>query len=65
MVSLKDLGERWQRSGLVQAGEYFVRCALSDPPGITLTAFADGRLLVHGTADLGRAKSLYARFVGR
>jgi adenylyltransferase/sulfurtransferase len=63
-VSLGELAERLRPSGDVQAGEYFVRCVLSDPAGITLTAFADGRLLVQGTTDVGRAKSLYARFLG-
>jgi adenylyltransferase/sulfurtransferase len=30
----------------------------------TLTLFADGRAIVHGTTDITIARSLYARFVG-
>ena len=30
----------------------------------TLTLFADGRALIHGTTDITLARSLYARFVG-
>jgi molybdopterin-synthase adenylyltransferase len=30
----------------------------------TLTVFADGRALIHGTTDIAIARSLYARFVG-
>ncbi len=32
--------------------------------GLELTLFADGRALVHGTTDIPRAKSLYAKLVG-
>ncbi len=31
---------------------------------ITLTCFEDGRVLVHGTDDIGRAKSICTRFIG-
>jgi adenylyltransferase/sulfurtransferase len=30
----------------------------------TVTVFADGRALVHGTTDVALARSLYARFIG-
>lgn len=32
--------------------------------GLTLTLYRDGRALVHGTDDIGRAKALYSRFIG-
>jgi molybdopterin-synthase adenylyltransferase len=32
--------------------------------GLTLTIFPDGRMLVHGTDDEARARSLYARYIG-
>jgi adenylyltransferase/sulfurtransferase len=31
---------------------------------LTLTLFADGRAIVHGTTDITVARSLYARFIG-
>ena len=46
-----------------------VRGALKEELGdhgepITLTCFEDGRVLVHGTDDIGRAKSICTRFIG-
>lgn len=32
--------------------------------GLTLTLYSDGRALVHGTDDIGRAKAAYAKLVG-
>jgi len=63
-VDLASAARRWQEIGTVQQSPWFVRCRLHEPVGIDLTLFGDGRLLVHGTADLMRARSIYARFVG-
>jgi adenylyltransferase/sulfurtransferase len=63
-LELEEMVERWKPLGSVEQNAYLVRCQLHDPPGVRLTLFADGRLIVHGTRDLARAKSLYARFVG-
>ena len=63
-IDLSAIAERWQKLGIVGRSPWFVRCRLSDPSGIDLTLFADGRLLVHGITDSKRATSLYARFVG-
>ncbi|MGD1278797.1 MAG: ThiF family adenylyltransferase [Tepidisphaeraceae bacterium] len=63
-VDLPAAARRLQKAGSVRQGPYFLRCQLHDPPGIDLTLFPDGRLLVHGTADPLRARSLYARFIG-
>jgi len=53
-----------RRVGLVEQGTFFSRCRLAESQGLTLTCFRDGRLLVHGTADTGRAKAIYAKFIG-
>jgi molybdopterin/thiamine biosynthesis adenylyltransferase len=53
-----------QTAGPVEQGGYFSRCHLAEPPGFTLTCFRDGRLLVHGTSDTGRAKAIYAKYLG-
>jgi adenylyltransferase/sulfurtransferase len=63
-LELAEIVERWKPLGAVERNAYLVRCQLHDPPGVRLTLFADGRLIVHGTKDIARAKSLYARFVG-
>jgi molybdopterin-synthase adenylyltransferase len=63
-IDLAVFAERWQNLGTVGRSPWFVRCKLTDPPGVDLTLFSDGRLLVHGITDPMRATSLYARFVG-
>jgi len=63
-IDLATIALRWQKLGTVGRSPWFVRCKLTDPSGIDLTLFPDGRLLVHGVTDPMRATSLYARFVG-
>jgi|HubBroStandDraft_1064217.scaffolds.fasta_scaffold117423_2 molybdopterin/thiamine biosynthesis adenylyltransferase len=63
-VPLAAAAERLRPAGAVRANAYFLRCRLNDAPGIELTLFPDGRLLVQGTTDPLRAKSLYARYIG-
>jgi adenylyltransferase/sulfurtransferase len=63
-LSLDRLEEKLRGVGTVQRTVYFLRCRLSDPAGVSLTVFPDGRALIHGVSDLGRAKSLHARFIG-
>ncbi len=55
---------RLEMVGQVQKTAYFARCALSDPQGISLTIFPDGRIIVNGFDDMNRAKSIAARYVG-
>jgi len=55
---------RLHSCGHFEQGKFFSRCKLSDPSGITLTLFRDGRLLVDGTTDPARAKSICSRFIG-
>jgi adenylyltransferase/sulfurtransferase len=62
--SLTALAERLATAGTVHRTPHFVRCTLRDPAGVRLTVFPDGRSLVHGVTDPGRAKSIHARFVG-
>jgi adenylyltransferase/sulfurtransferase len=52
------------RVGLVQRTPYLLRCRLRDADDVDLTLFSDGRLIVAGTTDSNRAKSIYARYVG-
>lgn len=63
-LGLSALMERLAGAGRVEQTPYFVRCRLDDTPDVSLTVFEDGRVLVHGINDLGRARSLVARYVG-
>ena len=60
-LDLAELARRLAAAGAVTASPYLVRLAVG---GHELTVFADGRAIVKGTADLGVARSLYARYVG-
>ncbi len=63
-ISLQAMSQKLTAAGKLHATPYFLRCTLHDPSGITLTLFADGRIIVRGTADAARARALAARFVG-
>jgi molybdopterin/thiamine biosynthesis adenylyltransferase len=63
-LDLSRTAERLSSVGEVERTPYFVRCHLRDPAGVKLTVFPDGRSLIHGVRDLGRAQSIYARFIG-
>jgi adenylyltransferase/sulfurtransferase len=63
-LSLDRLAAKLASVGEVHRTTYFVRCRLADPAGVSMTVFPDGRSLIHGITDLGRAKSIHARFVG-
>ncbi len=61
-VDLAAIAVRWRGMGEVVANRFFVRLVLSDQTSLTL--FRDGRAIIDGTDDLGRARSLYAQLVG-
>ncbi|HSI33277.1 MAG: ThiF family adenylyltransferase [Phycisphaerae bacterium] len=63
-VDLPALAERIRPGGRTEVTPHLVRCHLSDPDGVTLTVFADGRTLIQGVTDPGRARALHARWVG-
>lgn len=63
-VKLSQLADKLSQSGHVQRTPHLLRCELYQPTAIRLTIFPDGRAIVHGTADLERARSIYSRFVG-
>lgn len=61
-VDLTALANRWENLGAVQTTRFFVRLTL--PEKLVVTVFRDGRTMVDGTADIVRAKSIQARYVG-
>jgi molybdopterin/thiamine biosynthesis adenylyltransferase len=62
-LSLTDAADRLQNAGRVQSQPFMVRCVLDDDE-LSLTAFEDGRVIVQGTNDPARARSLVARYFG-
>lgn len=60
-IDLQELRSRLEPLGKVRANEYALRFTDN---GFEMTVFPDGRAIVKGTADLGVARSFYARFLG-
>ena len=56
-----SLEERLARVGRVRRSPQLLNADVGD---VSLTIFADGRCVVRGTEDAGRARSLYDRYVG-
>ena len=63
-IQLPAIANVWNKIGIVEQNKFFLRCEPTDPAGIKLTLFGDGRLIVQGTRDINRAKAIYAKFVG-
>ncbi|MEO1527151.1 MAG: ThiF family adenylyltransferase [Planctomycetota bacterium] len=61
-VDLTAVSNHWQSIGRVKKTRFFARLELDEVTQLTL--FRDGRILVQGTDDLARARSLADRFVG-
>jgi molybdopterin-synthase adenylyltransferase len=64
VLDMEMAAERLRQAGAVRQSAFFLRCRLRESPEIELTLFPDGRLLVHGMTDPGRARSIYARYIG-
>jgi adenylyltransferase/sulfurtransferase len=62
-IDLDAAAARLGVAGAVERTPFFVRCMLRDGD-LSITLFPDGRAMVHGTADLAVARTIYARFVG-
>ena len=60
-IDLEDLAARLRPLGDVRRNEFALR--FETPPWV-LTVFADGRVIVKGTIDIGVARSLYSRYIG-
>lgn len=63
-VSLDELAEKLKPSAEVTTNRFLLRAALHDVSEVTLTAFADGRIIVQGTEDPVVARSIVAKYIG-
>ncbi len=68
-VELESLAGRLRAHGPFEATRFLVRGELEGERGegdarIGLTVFPDGRALVRGSGDPGRARSIYAKYIG-
>lgn len=60
-LNLQSLADRLRPLGEVRVNEFALRMTL---PEYQLTFFPDGRAIVKGTTDVGKARSLYSQLVG-
>ncbi len=60
-IDLDSLAGRLRSLGDVILMKYFLRFKTGE---VTMTIFPDGRALIEGTTDPGRARALHARYVG-
>jgi molybdopterin/thiamine biosynthesis adenylyltransferase len=63
-TDLALLATKLAAAGAVERTPFLLRCRPEGEAGITLTVFGDGRTLVGGTVDVGRARSLVSRYLG-
>ncbi len=63
-AALPELAARLRAVGEVQQTEFLVRCKPTQEAGVVLTIFSDGRTIIQGTNDFGRARALLSRYVG-
>jgi molybdopterin-synthase adenylyltransferase len=59
---LHKLGEQLKQNGQVTGNQFLLRFSPDDETSIVV--FKDGRVLVHGTNDIVKAKSLYSKYIG-
>ncbi|MEO2077506.1 MAG: ThiF family adenylyltransferase [Bacillus sp. (in: firmicutes)] len=61
-LDLKKVADHLKSIGKVAGNSFLLR--FSPEEGITMAIFNDGRVLIHGTNDIVRAKQLYAKYIG-
>jgi molybdopterin-synthase adenylyltransferase len=59
---LVKLSEQLKRSGKVTGNQFLLR--FSPDSETSIVVFKDGRVLIHGTNDIVKAKSLYSKYIG-
>jgi adenylyltransferase/sulfurtransferase len=61
-LNLRDLAERLRPLGVVRVNDFALRFGVGK---MEMMFFPDGRAIVKGTTDVGVARGMYARYVGR
>lgn len=61
-MTLEAWKQRFNGIGSIQINRFLLKVHL--PEGERMVIFSDGRILIQGTEDLKRAKSIYTRYIG-
>ncbi|MCA8983396.1 MAG: ThiF family adenylyltransferase [Planctomycetaceae bacterium] len=64
IIDLASLELQWARLGKCTRNPFLLWFQPREFPDLELHLFADGRLIVKGTEDLARARTLYSRYLG-
>jgi molybdopterin/thiamine biosynthesis adenylyltransferase len=60
-LSFEELARKLQGVGNVRYNQFLLRFEVD---GHEITVFPDGRAIIKGTSDVGKARSLYAQYIG-
>lgn len=63
-IDLENLAEQLEKSGKVAVNDFLLRFSPYDDRQITIVIFTDSRVLVHGTNDIAKAKTVYSKYIG-
>jgi adenylyltransferase/sulfurtransferase len=63
-IDLRSLAHRLKKSGKVLANDFLLRFSPDDDEQTTIVVFTDSRVLVHGTNDVAKAKTIYSKYIG-
>jgi molybdopterin-synthase adenylyltransferase len=63
-IDFNMLASKLGSVGAVERTPHLMRCHINGSEDLKLTVFSDGRLIVQGTSDADRARSIYARYIG-
>jgi molybdopterin-synthase adenylyltransferase len=63
-LDLQRLAEKLKPIATIQTSAMMVRFVVDAEPDLAMSVFADGRLIVFGTSDPARARSIYAKYIG-
>ena len=63
-LDLSVIARRMEKLGTVQTSGLMLKLVLDESPGLSMSIFADGRMLVFGTDSVSVAKSVMARVIG-
>jgi molybdopterin-synthase adenylyltransferase len=63
-LNLPTLAHKLNGTGVLHPSTHLLRYLPSDDRSIDLSIFSDGRVIIHGTGDVPRARTIYSRYLG-
>jgi adenylyltransferase/sulfurtransferase len=63
-LDLPSLADKLSGTGELHPSAHLLRYQPSDDRSLDLSIFSDGRVIIHGTGDVPRARTIYSRYLG-